>query len=170
MSRLRWPSSAAMASRVMPRLMAWVARVCRSWCGWMCGRPAAPPALLIRRVMVCRSSGRPFSRGSSSGLSGVTWAVPLESSYRPLRRQQRRKASSRTAGAGVVTAEFLDEFGVLANHPVAALDPGLARGNPRRRLLVRSKGHLDLLAHDDLLHRDSPWTSGAERPLHHWIP
>ena len=59
-----------MASRVMPRLMAWVARVCRSWCGWMWASPAAVPALLISRVTVCRSSGRPFSRGSSSGLSG----------------------------------------------------------------------------------------------------
>ena len=28
-----------MASRLMPRLMAWVARVCRSWWGWMWGRP-----------------------------------------------------------------------------------------------------------------------------------
>ena len=61
-----------MASRVMPRLMAWVARVCRSWCGWMCGSPAAAPALLIRRVMVLRSRAVPFSRGSSSGLPAAT--------------------------------------------------------------------------------------------------
>lgn len=33
MCRLRWPSIAAIASSCMPRLMAWVARVCRSWCG-----------------------------------------------------------------------------------------------------------------------------------------
>src|ERR1035438_7057334 len=38
MSMLRWPRRAAMASRLMPRLIAWVARVCLSWWGWMCGR------------------------------------------------------------------------------------------------------------------------------------
>jgi len=37
-----------------------------------------------------------------------------------------------------VAAELLDEFGVLANNAVAALDLCLAGGNPRRRLLVRS--------------------------------
>ena len=55
--------------------MAWVARVWRSWWGWMCGSPAAAPALLRIRVTVCRSSARPFSRGSSSGCPGGTWAV-----------------------------------------------------------------------------------------------
>ncbi len=64
---LRWPSMAAIASNDMPWLMAWVARVCRNWCGWMCGKPAAAPALLMNRVTVCRSTGRPFSLGSSSG-------------------------------------------------------------------------------------------------------
>ena len=64
-----------MASRLMPRLMAWVASVCLSWWGWMWGSPAAAPALLIIRVTVCRSRARPFSRGSSSGLSGATWAA-----------------------------------------------------------------------------------------------
>jgi hypothetical protein len=29
--------------------------------------PAAAPALLMNRMTVCRSSARPFSRGSSSG-------------------------------------------------------------------------------------------------------
>jgi hypothetical protein len=56
-----------MASRLMPRLIAWVARVWRSWWGWMWGSPAAAPARLIIRVTVWRSRGRPFSRGSSSG-------------------------------------------------------------------------------------------------------
>src|SRR5262249_46011850 len=37
-----WPSGAAMASSRMPRLMAWVARVWRSRCGWTPGTPAAP--------------------------------------------------------------------------------------------------------------------------------
>jgi hypothetical protein len=64
MSRLRWPGIAAIASRLMPRLMA---RVCLSWQWWMWGSPAAAPALLIIRVTVCRSRARPFSRGSSSG-------------------------------------------------------------------------------------------------------
>ncbi len=59
-----------MASRVMPRLMAWVARVCRSWCGWMCGSPAAVPALLISRVTVCRSRGRPLSAGQQQRVVG----------------------------------------------------------------------------------------------------
>jgi hypothetical protein len=36
----------------MPRLIAWVAGVCRSWWGWMWGSPAAAPALLVIRVTV----------------------------------------------------------------------------------------------------------------------
>src|SRR5664279_1082710 len=38
------PSSAAIASRDMPRLMAWVARVCRSWWASTCPIPAAAAA------------------------------------------------------------------------------------------------------------------------------
>jgi len=57
------------------RLMAWVARVCRSWWGWMWGSPAAWPALLIRRVTVCRSTAVSLSRGSNSGLSAATCRV-----------------------------------------------------------------------------------------------
>src|SRR4051794_37338445 len=38
------PSRAAIASRLMPRLMAWVASVCRSWWGWTCPMPATVPA------------------------------------------------------------------------------------------------------------------------------
>jgi hypothetical protein len=54
-------------------------------------------------------------------------------------RQHRRKAASGSARARIITPEFLDEFCVDANDAVAALDVGLARGNPRRRLLVGSK-------------------------------
>ena len=39
--------------------------------------PAEAAALLIKRVTVCRSSGRPFSRGSNSGWSGRTYALPI---------------------------------------------------------------------------------------------
>jgi hypothetical protein len=48
-----------------------------------------------------------------------------------------------------VAAELLNELGIVAHDAVAAFDMGLARGNPRRRLLMRSKGRLDLVvAHD----------------------
>src|ERR1700758_2970029 len=70
MSRLRWPSRAAMASRLMPRLMAWVARVWRSWWGWMWLRPAAAPARLIIWGTAWRSSGRPCSRGDQQRVTG----------------------------------------------------------------------------------------------------
>ena len=52
MSMLWWPSIAAMASRLMPRLMAWVARVWRIWWGWTWPIPAAFAARLSSRVMV----------------------------------------------------------------------------------------------------------------------
>ena len=34
-------AASAIASRRIPRLMAWVARVWRSWCGWTCAEPGA---------------------------------------------------------------------------------------------------------------------------------
>jgi len=73
-------------------------------------------------------------------------------SKRPDLRQQRRKAAARTAWAGVVAAEFLQEFGVDADDALATLDAGLARGNPRRRLLEGSKGCFGVLVavHDVL--------------------
>ena len=40
---------AAMASRLTPRLMAWVARVWRSWCGWPCPMPASRAQRVSRR-------------------------------------------------------------------------------------------------------------------------
>ena len=43
------------------------------------------------------------------------------------------------------SAELFDEFGVDADDPVAALDAGLARGNPRRRLPDGSKGCLGVM-------------------------
>jgi hypothetical protein len=77
----------------------------------------------------------------------------LVSSYRPPVRQQRRKPPPGAARARIVATQLLDEFGVHADHPVAALDPRLARGNPLRRLLVGSKGRLGVAVplHDDLL-------------------
>lgn len=52
---------------------------------------------------------------------------------------------ARAARAGIVPAELLDEFGVYADYAVAALDAGLARGNPRRRLLEGSKGRFGVV-------------------------
>lgn len=74
-------------------------------------------------------------------------------SYRPDCRQQRRKPPPGATWARVVAAELLDQLGVRADDAVAALDPGLARGNPLRRLLVGSKGRLgvEVLVHGCLL-------------------
>jgi hypothetical protein len=81
----------------------------------------------------------------------------LVSSKRPPERQQRRKPAPGAARARVVAAELLDEFLAGADHPVAAFDLGLARGNPRRRLLIGSKGRLGVTVavHDGLLGRCS---------------
>jgi hypothetical protein len=62
MVEVRWPSIAAIASSDMPRFTAWVARVCRSWCGWMCGSPAAaaaPVEVAGDRVPIQRGAVRP---------------------------------------------------------------------------------------------------------------
>jgi hypothetical protein len=84
-------------------------------------------------------------------------------SYLPVCRQQRRKPPPGTAWARVVAAEFLDELGVLADDAVTALDPGLARGNPLRRLLVGSKGRLgvEVAVHDCLLGCAAPTLSAV---------
>jgi len=73
-------------------------------------------------------------------------------SKRPVLRQQRRKAAARAARARVVPAELLEQLRVDADDAVATLDAGLARGNPRRRLLEGSKGSLGVLiaVHDIL--------------------
>jgi hypothetical protein len=65
------------------------------------------------------------------------------------------KPAPGAAGARVVSAEFLDQFGIDADDAVAALDLGLARGNPLRRLLVGSKGRLGVVVavHGCLPHR-----------------
>src|SRR6188508_1716218 len=47
MSRLRCPSMAAMASRLIPRLMAWVAGVCRSWQLVDVGQPGGGAGLAV---------------------------------------------------------------------------------------------------------------------------
>ena len=46
-----------MASRRMPRLMAWVARVWRSWWGWTSPMPAWRPMGATMRCTVRRSIG-----------------------------------------------------------------------------------------------------------------
>ncbi len=59
---------------------------------------------------------------------------------------------SRTAQ--VVSAEFLDEFGVGADDAIAALDARLARGYALRRLLAGSKGCLGVVV---AVHDRPPW-------------
>src|SRR5206468_7379602 len=49
------PDPPNVASDAILLIFAWVARVCRSWWGWMWGSPAAAAARLIIRVTVCRS-------------------------------------------------------------------------------------------------------------------
>ena len=53
----------------------------------------------------------------------------------------------------IAAAEHFDQLGVVMDNASAALDVGLAKGNPRRRLLIRSKGRLGVMVavHDDLL-------------------
>jgi hypothetical protein len=79
----------------------------------------------------------------------------LLSSYLPLARQQRRKPPSGAARAGIAAAELFDQFGVDADRSVTAFDLALAGGNPRRRLLIGSKGRLgvEIAVHDGLLDR-----------------
>src|SRR6476661_114682 len=54
-----WPSNAEIASRDMPRLIAWVARVCRSWWAWTCPMPAAVGEQQ-RAVLPVRSGREPL--------------------------------------------------------------------------------------------------------------
>jgi len=61
-----------MASSRMPRLMAWVARVWRSRCGWTPGTPAAPATRRTIRPMRCRSSGPRWS--ATSRLCARMWS------------------------------------------------------------------------------------------------
>lgn len=81
-------------------------------------------------------------------------------SKRPVLRQQWRKAATRAAWAQVVAAELLDELDVGADDAATALDPGLARGNPRRRLLVGSKGRSGVVV--DVVHGRPPWCGGEQ--------
>jgi hypothetical protein len=67
-------------------------------------------------------------------------AVAGAPSKRPLLRQ--RKAATGPARARIIAAEFLDQLSVDTDDAITALDAGLARGNPLRRLLVGSKGRL----------------------------
>lgn len=53
-----------MASRDMPRLIAWVARVCLSWCGVTRPRPACSAALRTATSMREALTGRPWSVNS----------------------------------------------------------------------------------------------------------
>src|SRR5215207_7531452 len=53
MASVLWPSRAAMASRLMPRLMAWVARVCLSW--WAVTWPIPAWSLIRSSAVETRS-------------------------------------------------------------------------------------------------------------------
>ncbi len=81
-------------------------------------------------------------------------------SKRPALRQQWRKAPSGPARTWVVAAELLDEFSVSAHDAITALDAGFARGNPRRRLLVGSKGRLGVVI---AVHGRPPCQATGER-------
>ncbi len=59
-----------MASMDMPRLIAWVARVCRSWWGWMCASPAAAPARLIILVTAVAVEGSAVLPGQQQRVPG----------------------------------------------------------------------------------------------------
>jgi hypothetical protein len=62
-----------------------------------------------------------------------------------------------------MSAELLDQLGsAAADGPVAALDLGLAGGNPRRRLLVRSKGHVVITLAD---HDGPPSVPGCQHRI-----
>jgi hypothetical protein len=89
-------------------------------------------------------------------------------SYAPRGRQQRRKPAPGTARAWILTAKLLDEFGVLVDDASATFDMRLARGNPRRRLLIRSKGRLSIVVavHGDLLVAAMADTIGDGRLAH----
>src|ERR687897_3561 len=71
-SRERCPSRAAMASRRMPRLMAWVARVWRSWWGWTWSMPAVRPTRPTMRPTWWRAIG---PRGAA--VRGRGWGVEV---------------------------------------------------------------------------------------------
>ena len=92
-----------------------------------------------------RLRNRPWRTSRRRSLLVPNVIIGLHSVERPVLRQQRRKAAARAAWAQVVPAELFDEFGVEADDPVAALDAGLARGNPRRRLPDGSKGCLGVM-------------------------
>jgi hypothetical protein len=72
----------------------------------------------------------------------------------PLLRLQSPKAPTGTAWARIVPPEFLDKLGVQADDTFATLDVSLARGNPRRRLLVDSKGRVGVVV---AVHGCPPW-------------
>lgn len=74
-------------------------------------------------------------------------------------RQQRRKPTPRATRARIVAAELLDKFCIDADDSLATFDLRLARGNPRRRLLVGSKGRLAVVV---AVH-DGPPRSGNRR-------
>lgn len=107
------------------------------------------PAALTRpphaRITRPPSWWAPWRRSVSNAV------VTVVSSWLPAGRQQRRKAPPGAAWAGIVTVELLDEFGVLTDDAIAALDLRLARGNPRRRLLMGSTGRLGVVVavHDE---------------------
>jgi hypothetical protein len=78
------------------------------------------------------------------------------------------EAPTGAARARIVPAEFLDQLFTGAQNAFAALYLRLTRGNPRRRLLVGSKGRLDVTL---LAHGAPPDEHLAGRTLRHpWRP
>ena len=99
-----------------------------------------------------------------ANLAASVLISPGRNNQPALRRNGRSSGSSggsaaRAARAQVVPAELFDEFGVDADDPVAALDAGLARGNPRRRLPDGSKGCLGVMV---AVHDRPPRHTGQE--------
>src|ERR671935_85221 len=77
MARVLWPSSAAIASRLMPRLIAWVARVWRSWWAVTWPIPAEDATLASARSTRPAVIGRPRCTGAA-GCGGEVGLVGLQ--------------------------------------------------------------------------------------------
>src|SRR6266540_1198224 len=80
MARVLWPSRAAIASRLMPRLIAWIARVWRSWWAVTCPIPASWDSRLNAVATRSAVMGRLRSSRSRSDRSPVVRRLAIQSS------------------------------------------------------------------------------------------